>query len=227
MSNKLRKIILTVLGIVIIGTISTIGYILVDDYIAKNTIEDGSAQLSKAYDKSKDNKDNNNKKQYGKDKPVYDADLENMTNAKIKHAADNFGQLAPYVTGTISIPSIALHMPIFDGSSDNKLAVGAGTMKPDQSLTKNGNFALAGHNMNTSRPVLFSRTPQLQAGQKIHLNYKGKKRTYTVTGVKIISPYNVNEISDELAIENEEKWVTLITCTEDSRNRYLIRGVAN
>lgn len=48
--------------------------------------------------------------------------------------------------GNIAIPSLDIQCPIYEGTTQYTLAVGAGTAKPNQQLGK-GNYALAAHNM--------------------------------------------------------------------------------
>lgn len=47
--------------------------------------------------------------------------------------------------GSLAIPLLDLSVPIYEGSDDNALSIGAGTVKPNQQLGK-GNFAVTSNN---------------------------------------------------------------------------------
>lgn len=66
------------------------------------------------------------------------------------------------VIGSIAVPSVHMQLPILKGVGNAVLAIGAGTMKPNQQLGQ-GNYALAGHYFE-EKDILFSPLYQAQIG---------------------------------------------------------------
>ena len=65
--------------------------------------------------------------------------------SQIKKAQSNTKQPL-YLNGWLTIPVIGLERQIFEGTSDRVLSYGAGTINPNQSPDKIGNYGLAAHN---------------------------------------------------------------------------------
>lgn len=216
------RIITWALVLIIIGTLCTLGYYLYKDFSAQNSIQDNGKALQKEY--SAKTYDEKNTK---KEKVRYDTPLQNLTSDEILNGTTeaNMRQLNGYVRGRIQAPSINMDLPLFNGVSHRKLLVGAGTLKPDQTLKGNKNFAVAGHNTHTWRPVLFAQVPKLQKGAKITVSFHNKVATYAVESITVVTPYQVDRIEDKEAKDAKKPLLSLITCTPDSKNRYLVRAV--
>lgn len=132
------------------------------------------------------------------------------------------------VRGTISIPSVNIHLNILEGTNATNMLYGATTMLPHQQMGK-GNYVLAGHNMK-ERNVLFSNLiwddrPQVHKGDKIYLSNGEKTWRYVVTSTETVSMYNTKCLE-----ESEEPIITLFTCTKDTNNsgktkyRFVVHG---
>lgn len=226
MNKKLGLFIVFIFSCLILS-VGAMLFLYFDEQKAQATIKDTGAELVDSYDPERSQLifDSQSTNENGASSISYDAELKNLTNQEIHDASSNLEAIKKQVVGTIQAPSIELNLPILEGFSTEKLAVGVGTLKPNQHLNKVGNFALAGHNMNTKNPVLFSRITQLK-GHDVTVQYKGKKQTYTINSIKIIKPTNIQSIQDDDAIQKNEKMLSLITCTLDGQNRYLVQGVA-
>lgn len=232
MNPKKVKILTIAIIITMIAIIGVGGYMIYDikhkEKLAQSELVQSQNKFTKIYDEY--TKNANNKKDFDKnsesnEKSSYDAVIKNLTSDDILDATKNSSALQKQVVGKIVAKSINMNIPLFEGFNTQKLATGAGTLKANQSVTKNGNFAVAGHNMNTSHPILFSQVEYLKKDAKLTVEYKGTKGVYYVTGVYKIKPTDYHNVLDEDAIKKKEKWLTLITCTEDSKNRYMIRAI--
>lgn len=85
---------------------------------------------------------------------------------------------------------------------------------------KVGNFCIVGHNYRNSK--LFSKVPTLENGDIIELtDSSGKTIKYMVYSKYIVDP---NDKSCTSQNTNGKKEVTLITCTNDSKQRYVIKA---
>lgn len=151
---------------------------------------------------------------YGQVKSLSSADV---MRARLKH--HNF-------IGAIAMPKIGMSTPIVEGVAPDDLAVGAGTMRPHMKMGR-GNYALAGHNMDTTNPVLFSpifqeysRGANRMLGDKIYVSDLKKIYVYQVTNVREISPHDVSVVNN-----TPESMITLITCNYTGSERIMVRGI--
>ena len=88
-----------------------------------------------------------------------------------------------------------------------------------------GNLSIAGHNYRNKR--FFSKVPTLKIGDRIKItDASGKKVNYTVFDKYEVSPKNTDCINDVPGKENK-RVVTLITCTNDSKKRVIVKAEAN
>ena len=131
---------------------------------------------------------------------------------------------AEYCTiGEINIPSINVNYPILTADNlDNidtllKISVckfhGA---NPNQV----GNLCIVGHNYKNSK--FFSKVPSLTSGDIIQIkDLGGTTLNYVVYDKYIVEPDNVACTSQ---LTGGKKEVTLITCTNDNKQRYIIKA---
>ncbi|WP_215146137.1 class A sortase [Exiguobacterium qingdaonense] len=119
--------------------------------------------------------------------------------------------------GVISIPDVSLKLPIIKGLDDESLAVGAGTMHPDQKMGK-GNYALAGHYLQ-HETALFGPLHEIEIGAMIYLQDDTRTYEYVVTSLETVSPERV-DVLDDTSIAT----ITLITCTFDTTERLIVKG---
>lgn len=129
------------------------------------------------------------------------------------------------VIGIISMPSVKLKLPIYQGLDNDNLVKGAGTMKPHEQMGT-GNYALAGHHMEDPH-ILFSPLQHAKVGDIIYLTNRSKEvYVYRITIKKIISKYQVNYIKNI----GKKKVITLITCASGKpgeAKRIMVRGILN
>lgn len=123
------------------------------------------------------------------------------------------------VIGKIEIPSLNIHLGIYEGVSNTTLAKGVGTMKKDEKMGE-GNYALAGHNMDNHSNVLFTPLANAKTGMHVYLYDSKNKYDYVLTDIRIIYSTEVSYIDDI----DGQKLLTLITCAEKGKKRYMIRG---
>ncbi len=122
------------------------------------------------------------------------------------------------VIGSIAVPSVHMQLPILKGVGHSVLAIGAGTMKPNQQLGQ-GNYALAGHYFE-EKDILFSPLYQAQIGDIIYITDMKDVYEYKLTTKKIIAATDVYIIDD---IPNQTT-LTLITCAEKGSKRLALQA---
>ncbi|AND79375.1 class A sortase [Streptococcus pantholopis] len=128
------------------------------------------------------------------------------------------------VIGGIAIPDIGINLPIFKGLGNTELMYGAGTMKEEQVMGGENNYALASHHVfgiNGSSQMLFSPLTKAKIGMKIYLTDKEMIYTYIIDRVDAVSPDHIEVLNDSPG--NSE--VTLVTCTDaEATNRIIVHG---
>lgn len=132
------------------------------------------------------------------------------------------------IMGSIDIPSLGVSMPIYHGTEESVLQVGAGHIEGSSLPTggKGTHCALSGHRGLPSSK-LFTDLDKLEVGDTFVLNVLDRTMTYEVDQILTVDPYDM----EPLAIDPQQDYCTLVTCTPYGINthRLLVRGhrVAN
>ena len=131
-----------------------------------------------------------------------------------------------YVTiGAINIPKINVKYPIIDGPIDSAeetedLLKISPTKFWGPDLNEVGNFCIVGHNYRNTR--FFSKVPTLGNGDIIEItDLSGQMIQY-----KVYNKYQVDptDVSCTTQLTNGRKEITLITCTDDSKQRVVVKA---
>ena len=123
--------------------------------------------------------------------------------------------------GKINIPSIDVDYPILDETSDSLLKVSVCKFW-GCSPNEVGNLCIAGHNYRNKR--FFSKVPTLVVGDSIEItDLSGKTLKYVVYDKYTVDPSDVSCTSQ---LTNGRKIITLITCTNDSKQRVIVKAEA-
>jgi len=123
--------------------------------------------------------------------------------------------------GTVSIPSLDVKYPILSETSEKLLKVSVCKFwgaNPNEV----GNLCIAGHNYRNKK--FFSKVPNMNIGDIIEItDLKNKKIKY-----KVYSKYKVkpDDVSCTSQLTNGKKIVTLITCTDNSKERVIVKAEA-
>ena len=132
------------------------------------------------------------------------------------------------IMGYLSIPEIDVRMPIYHGTSDPVLQIGAGHMY-GTALPIGGegtHSVIAGHRgLPSSR--LFTDLDQLEEGDKFYLHILDKVLAYQVDHISdMVDKDDTETLTSLMQKEEGEDLVTLFTCTPYGINshRLLIRG---
>lgn len=155
-------------------------------------------------------------------KPNYDlSKVKSLTDEDILKARMNTDKIN--YQGYVSVPSIDVTVPISLGVDDYNLALGAGTLYPNQQMGK-GNYVLASHYIYTDTSLLFSPLVYKGAvGQKIYLTDLKTVYEYTTTIHHVVKPDDMSDVED---LNSSTPEVTLITCNVTHQNgRVIQKGV--
>ncbi|WP_430466351.1 class A sortase [Streptococcus hyovaginalis] len=149
--------------------------------------------------------------------------VESISTESVLAAQMNAQELP--VIGGIAIPDVGINLPIFKGLGNTELTYGAGTMKENQVMGGENNYALASHHvfgMTGSSDMLFSPLDRAKNGMKIYLTDKDKVYTYKITNVHVVAPTEVAVIDDHAG----QSELTLVTCTDaEATERTIVNAV--
>ena len=126
------------------------------------------------------------------------------------------------VFGVITIPAMELEMPIYLGATEQHMADGAAHLS-QTSLPIGGantNSVIAGHR-GYGGASYFRYIDQLQIGDTVTVTNLWEQLTYRVAEIKIIYPYEV----DQILIQPGRELLTLLTChpyASGGKQRYLV-----
>lgn len=134
-----------------------------------------------------------------------------------------------YTIAKIEIPKLNLSYPIIEGVT--------GTEKETEELLKmspcklagpepneKGNFCIVGHNYRNQK--FFSKVPTLEVGEKIIItdytkSTEGNAVTYEIYNEYTVVPENISCLEQKTKGKKE---ITLITCTDDGKQRFIVKA---
>lgn len=156
--------------------------------------------------------------------PVENQPQKTANNSKVQTTSDGFN----YTTiATINIPKINVSYPILDGQTDSveeteALLKISPTKFWGPEPNEVGNFCIVGHNYRNTR--FFSKVPTLENGDIIQItDESGKTIEYSVYDKYQVVPEDVSCTSQ---LTDGKKEITLITCTNDSQMRVIVKARA-
>ena len=124
-----------------------------------------------------------------------------------------------HTVALINIPSIKVNYPILNLTTDELLKISPCYFwgpKPNEV----GNFCIVGHNYRNSK--FFSKVPTLKTGDIIEItDLKGRTIKYSVYDKYVVDPSDVSCTSQRT---NGDKEITVITCTNDSSQRVIVKA---
>ena len=122
--------------------------------------------------------------------------------------------------GFVRIPKIGVDYPILEDSTDELLKVSVCKFhgcNPNEV----GNLCIVGHNYRNSK--FFSKVLTLEIGDVVEIEDLSKRTLqYEIYDIHTVDP---SDRKDTTQYTNGKKEVTLITCTNDSKQRYIVKCV--
>ena len=123
------------------------------------------------------------------------------------------------IIGIIKIPKINLEYPILESTSKETLKLSI-TKFWGNRINEIGNVTLAGHN--NLNGTMFGKNKNLEIGDIIELtDLQNVTLKYKIFKTYVIDP---NDISCILPEQENTREVTLITCTNGNKNRYIVKA---
>ncbi len=147
-----------------------------------------------------------------------------ITDLEVKTTKDGY----QYTNiASINIPKINVNYAITDGKTHSEeeteaLLKNSPTKFWGPNPNKIGNFCIVGHNYKNSK--FFSNVPKLVEGDIIEItDYTGKTIKYSIYTKYQVVP---EDLSCTSQLTNGKREITLITCTDDSKERVIVKARA-
>jgi len=126
-----------------------------------------------------------------------------------------------YTVAIINIPSINVNYPVLNTTTDELLKISPCYFW-GPSPNEVGNFCIVGHNYRNTK--FFSKVLNLSNGDIIELtDLKGRTIKYSIYDKYVVDPSDVSCTSQRT---NGNTEITLITCTNDSSQRVIVKARA-
>lgn len=128
-----------------------------------------------------------------------------------------------YTVATVSIPKLGKSYPVIQGETETEKEIEELLKYSPCKLegpepNEKGNFCIIGHNYRNDK--FFSKVPTLQNGDKINItDLKERTITYEVYKNYVVDPTDVSCLNP-----TSNKEITLITCTDDSKQRVIVKA---
>ena len=142
----------------------------------------------------------------------YDTNTDPDTDIEVTDAT----RLPKNALGTIDIPCLSIHYPIYEGAEETQLSLGIGHLPETAPLLVAGNCVLCGHN-GSSKGAFFTSLSHIRKGDEVQITTKDKgKRTYHVVSTKVVGPYDAS-----VRKKSKEEILTLFTCAYHGSRRFV------
>ncbi len=226
----MKKIIINcIIGLIFLAGLSVLLYPSISDYIN----EKNSSRAIANYDNIIEQMEEEDYTKEWEAAIEYNQYLADFSNLSVAASVEDEREHSLYkqlldVTGTgimasIKIPSVKINLPIYHGTDEAVLQVGAGHYL-GSSLPIGGESThaiLTGHRGLPSAK-LFTDLDRLEVGDVFYIKVLGEILEYQIDQIEIVLPEEV----EGLSIVPGEDYVTLVTCTPYGINshRMLIRG---
>lgn len=129
--------------------------------------------------------------------------------------------VVPVPIGQLRLNGSQQQIPVFSGTAETSLTLGAGHLPETGALNGGGNAAIAGH-----RDGFFRSLRDVAVGDLLEIETPAETTSYRITDLWIVNPEDVWVLED-----TPQSSVTLITChpfyfAGNAPNRYVVRAVA-
>lgn len=119
----------------------------------------------------------------------------------------------------MTIPSLDLKVPVYNGTDEINLNRGAGRIKGTAGINSPGNLGVAGH-----RDGFFRVLKDIQIGDSIDLRTHQGRREFVVSSITIVDPTDVSVLAP-----TDGAIITLVTCypfyfVGHAPKRYIVKG---
>lgn len=168
------------------------------------------------------------------DRDILEEMAENMPEEIIEEVEDEDIQITSTceingktyeIIAVLKIPTLGIEYPVLSTTSKELLKVSLNKYWGPNPNRK-GNFCIVGHNYNDER--FFGKLNQIKTGDKIELtDMTGATLDYYVYNTFIAEPEDTSCTSQKEQLAEGKTEITLITCTKNFKQRFIVKARAN
>ena len=182
-----------------------------------------------AYDAAVNRMSDKDYEKYFTEAEAYNQELAGLSDPlenyeKLPGFANILNITASGVLGYVTIDRIDTQLPVYYGTSEGTLQIGVGLLNGTSfPVGGKGSHAVLSAHRGLPSAELFSRLDEMEEGDTFQITVLNRVLTYEVDQIHIVVPENVKD----LAIDSDQDYCTLMTCTPYGINthRLLVRGV--
>ena len=122
--------------------------------------------------------------------------------------------------GIIEIESINLKNVIVESTDNKYLRYYVCHFENSSMPGEYGNFALAGHSSTYYQNQVFNELHKVKVGDTIKIKTVSDEFTYTITETLVVESDQVEVLEQDMT----KKEITLVTCTNGGKQRFIVKG---
>ena len=127
------------------------------------------------------------------------------------------------IMGYVKIPKISVNLPIYHGTGEDVLRLGAGHLEGTSlPIGGEGNHTVLSAHTGLPTARMFDRLTDIEIGDVFYISVLRDTLAYEVDQIMVVTPDDIRELRDD----PNEDYATLVTCTPYGVNshRILVRG---
>lgn len=122
--------------------------------------------------------------------------------------------------GIIEIESINLRNAIVESTDDKYLRYHVCHFENSAMAGENGNFALAGHSSTYYQNQVFNGLHKVNVGDTIKITTINDEFLYKITETLVVESNSIEVLDQDIT----KKEITLVTCTNGGKQRFIVKG---
>lgn len=122
--------------------------------------------------------------------------------------------------GIIEIESVNLKNVIVESTDNEYLKHHVCHFEESAMPGEYGNFALAGHSSTYYYNQVFNEVHKVEVGDKIKITTVDNEFVYTITETNVVESDEIDVLDQDMS----KKEITLVTCTNAGKQRFIVKG---
>ena len=122
--------------------------------------------------------------------------------------------------GIIEIESVNLKNVIVESTDNEYLRYHVCHFEESAMPGEYGNFALAGHSSTYYHNQVFNEVHKVEVGDKIKITTVDNEFVYTINETNVVESDEIDVLDQDMS----KKEITLVTCTNGGKQRFIVKG---
>ena len=221
--NKFLTVILTITIIAIIGLVAYFGYDMYRKYYIDKEAQETLDDFDSSFMTNGVSEETNTTGDVNAIDPFANTEyIDPNAQGSSGNTSDGKTYKGFPMVGKIEIPKTDVEYPVLDSASAKAIEVAVAVLT-GPGLNQPGNTVIIGHNYRNG--LFFSNNKKLESGDKVYItDTSGNRVSYTIYNKYTTSPEDAEYISRDTGGKRE---ITLVTCTDDVKQRIVIFASAD